>query len=459
MKKIIIAMATIAAVLAMASCSKELVEPGINKEGVCIITASTESSITKTALSGTDAEGYQVVWSEGDRITIGSETFTIDNDGVGRTSAQFTCATTPAQGDYNALYAITELVWPSTQTYQQGKITNAPMYASATVDEDGKISPLSFKNLGGLLRLTVKGESTRRINHLEIVSNTMMAGPFTIRNDAARITNKTSRRYSIVLDCGPAGVALSDDGTEFFIAMPGGFYGGVKISLFDTEGNVCIKNFKGEDGLTITRSEITPAAFTARETDFVPAIMADSPVGMVGMLNGVEGMVVELNGKKTVVATMNYGATTIDGGAGSADPEGATCYGSYIFLGFASALAQGHTMFGWRLPTSEEMDALAEKITWSDDRHGAVLQVTETSTLFLPAAGYHINQKDEEGVAIGYTNVGTFGSYAGEKTGSVIEALEFDANETNVSNYLYNVTTMVLLPSCSVRLFHDMPAE
>ena len=72
MKKIIITLAAVAAAFTMASCNKEqLVEQGENTAlGNCIITASTESNLTKTSLYGNDTDGYEVVWSEGEHAVI-----------------------------------------------------------------------------------------------------------------------------------------------------------------------------------------------------------------------------------------------------------------------------------------------------------------------------------------------------------------------------------------------------
>ena len=66
MKKIIIALAAIAAVFTMVSCSKDQPAP---TEGNGI-TASTENILTKTSLSGNDTDGYKVYWSEGDNLFV-----------------------------------------------------------------------------------------------------------------------------------------------------------------------------------------------------------------------------------------------------------------------------------------------------------------------------------------------------------------------------------------------------
>lgn len=436
------------------ACSNEDEAVNNAKKGKATVVAFTENE-TRTALSGSDTEGYQVVWSEGDKITIDGNVFTL-TEGVNKTAAKFT-GTAPGEGTYDALYGIDGLVWPAVQAYKEGNVANFPMYASATVDSEGNISPLSFKNLGGLLRLTVKGESTRKIKSIEIASDNPMAGAFTISNDAAHITTKVTKNpiKSIVLDCGSNGVPLSADGTDFYIALPiqrvGNVYTEVKIYLTSTDGKVCVKTFKGTDGLSIARSQITKASFTVKETEFVPGITANSEPGTVGLLNGVEGMVVKLNGTKVVIATKNVDATTIDGDAGSTDPEAASCYGVFNLFSFANY--GGKVNFvgnGWRLPTKAELEALKDEISWSSDRHGAIWQVADGSILFLPAAGRYFSTRMK------YEDVGVKGYYVCQRenfdiNNKEVYGLWFDANDIDVSN--------IGAASYVVRAFHDMPTE
>lgn len=455
MKKVFLAISMLAVAFGFTACSNEDEAVNNAKKGKATVVAFTENE-TRTALSGTDTEGYQVVWSEGDKITIGTETFDIDEKSIAGTTAKFT-GNKLAEGTYDALYGIDELVWPSKQTYKEGNVANFPMYASATVDAEGNISPLSFKNLGGLLRLTVTGESTRKIKSIEVASDNPMAGAFEISNDAAHITTKLTKNSikSIVLDCGSNGVALSADGTDFYIALPiqrvGNVYTGVKIYLTSTDGNVCVKTFKGTDGLSIARSQITKASFTVKETEFVPGITAKSPVGTVGLLNMVEGMVVELNGTKVVIATKNVDATTIDGGAGSTNYFDASCYGVFNLFSFANY--GGNVNFvgnGWRLPTKAELEALKDEISWNSDRHGAIWQVADGSILYLPAAGRYFSY------GMKYEDVGVKGYYVCQRenfdiNNKEVYGLWFDANDIKVSN--------IGSASYVVRAFHDMPTE
>ena len=132
MKKIIIAMAALAAVFTMASCNKEqLVEQEENTAlGNCIITASTENNLTKTSLEGDDENGYEVVWSEDDTFNLGGNTFTLI-DGAGTTSGTFQGNVPGTNGFKTAFYPASYdgSNWPTKQTYTKGNITGSPMKA------------------------------------------------------------------------------------------------------------------------------------------------------------------------------------------------------------------------------------------------------------------------------------------------------------------------------------------
>ena len=239
MKKIIIAMAAIAAAFTMASCNKEqLVEQEENTAlGNCIITASTENNLTKTSLEGDDENGYEVVWSEDDTFNLGGNTFTLI-DGAGTTSGTFQGNVPGINGWKNAYYpsSYDGSNWPTKQTYTKGNITGSPMkadvYCFKGEIDGGKVE---FKNVGGILRLTIKGS--------EKIKSIMVC---------------TDDTPNITLGCGDGVDLNSTDGTVFHIAMPIGTHSGTSI-LFTTSNNkYCIKKLKSD--LVINRSEITPAS-------------------------------------------------------------------------------------------------------------------------------------------------------------------------------------------------------
>ncbi len=242
MKKIIITLAAVAAAFTTASCSKE---PFVEQEentalGNCIITASTESNLTKTSLYGNDTDGYEVVWSEGDTFKLRGETFTLIK-GAGTTSGTFQGYVSPLNGAATAYYPASYdgSNWPTEQTYTKDNITGSPMKADVRCwkgEIDG--GKIEFKNVGGILRLTVKG--SEKIKSIKVFADGLK---------------------DITLNCGD-GVALDGmNGTVFHIAMPEGKYSGVSIMFTSVSDDCIIKTLKADTQLVINPSEITTASF------------------------------------------------------------------------------------------------------------------------------------------------------------------------------------------------------
>ena len=331
---------------------------------------ATTGGMTKTSLSGNDTDGYQVLWSADDEIIFVSQSdpakkafFTL-KDGVGKTSGTFVLKdgqTAPEGGPYTVYYPATYdgTNWPASQTYAEGNIAGSPMKAQVTVADGKTPASVEFMNEGGILRLTVKGTAT--VKSIEV--------------------RATELSTSITLSCGP-GVALTSEGTVFHIAMPSGSesttYTGVKIILTDTKGKKCTKAFKGTTGLVIERSMITKASFTASDFNYY--------VGDKVTIDGHEGIVVDLNhdnAADVIVATMNVGATTVNGSG---------CGGSKL------AFAKSYTNWsGWRLPTVNEIKTLCdvEYPTWGDtmegEGNGALLWYIDDKDgidLYLPLNDY-----------------------------------------------------------------------
>ena len=109
-------------------------------DGNDIITAYTESRLTKTSLSGNDSEGYEVKWSAGDQIAIGGNKFSL-TEGENTTSGKFRGILPKEDGTYIACYpaSYNGTDWPSSQTYIEGNIIGSPMKDSVTIS-GGKVS-------------------------------------------------------------------------------------------------------------------------------------------------------------------------------------------------------------------------------------------------------------------------------------------------------------------------------
>ena len=152
MKKYYLILAAMSA-LVLAACQREIAP----QKGL-VFTATTESSVTKTALSE-NGGNYDVVWRAGDRITIVDAA---SNVGIYETESTTTHADFSLYGGSTPVTTPTYKAWypanlynggtptlPATQSYVDGNIGGSPMYA-----ESGTNS-LAFKNICGVIRLNV----------------------------------------------------------------------------------------------------------------------------------------------------------------------------------------------------------------------------------------------------------------------------------------------------------------
>lgn len=381
MKRTLLLLAALV-VLAFASCQKMTDEPLAIVGGAGdIFEATTESSLTKTALIGNDTEGYDVVWSSGDEITIGGYAGCLYQliSGAGTTSATFTnrSGKTLADGEYDSYYRMYSNTLPQEQNYYpDGKIPYAPMHARVTV-LDGNPQPAVYHNLCGLLRLTLKRSQAVSVNVAKITvsADQPVCGEFDIVDYAAVM--RTGGATEISLNCtysvGESGVELTPGGVDFYIALPAGSYTNVKVTVTDKNGSTCTKSLGNGKTLDIVRSEITPASFTVEK--FIPAAL--EPVDM---------------GTSVLWANMNIGAITPDSEGQyfawgetawkrwdtytisnyfDTDDEGAT-FKKYNINGGKTVLDPeddaAHVWWGgdWRMPTGAELKELVNncELTW-----------------------------------------------------------------------------------------------
>ena len=402
MKKVLFSIAALAVAFGFTACSNEDEALGNVKGEKTTVLAMTEVG-TRTALESDGAGAYNVVWSEGDKIYIGNghseyKEFTLKS-GAGETTATFE-GEVPADGTYKVYYGSQYDTFESTQHYEAGKVSNFQMCASATVT-DGKISPIQFWNVGGILRLTVKGTAT--IKNIKVTSEQPMSGPSSFNNETKTATASDYYNIKYVqLDCGD-GVALTNEGTVFNIALLANTYTGVQITLTDADGKTLTKKFKGTDGLKIERSKITKASFTA---SFPPA----GSRGSAKRTGDVDVKWVQLWKDGPKFAEYNVGATS------------ATEYGGYYAWGGSQDKVDDHNttntgegnltgtddtaakLWGsnWRMPTNAELEALLNSdnctCTWTENYNGTGkngLLCTgkgdfSSNSVFLPAAGYSL---------------------------------------------------------------------
>ncbi|MCQ2172007.1 MAG: hypothetical protein MJZ17_04540 [Bacteroidales bacterium] len=248
MKKINLFLTILAAAAGFTNCSKaELVENKETEKGGSVVYATTDAA-TKTTL----ANDYKVLWSEGDKITFVKDgatnttyTYTLSS-GAGTTSGTFTCAQTPENGTYTVWYNYdkNEGYWYLQNYVSAADISKAPMKATVTVS-DGIVSDISFKNEGGILRYTVKGNKT--IGSIKVQS--------------------ASRELDVTLSCGD-GVALTEGGTVFNIVVKPGTYSDVTLTFSATDFTLATKK---ASSFVVKKNTVSLATFEAADLLFLPA--------------------------------------------------------------------------------------------------------------------------------------------------------------------------------------------
>lgn len=242
---------------------------------------------TRTALDVSN----NVIWSEGDQISVFGGTTAnnafILNEGANTNYGTFRVnslvAGTESSGSTSALSAnvayypydsnvtVSEsngsytfnATFPAEQTYSEsGTFGNgaSPMVAvtSSTLDAD-----LKFKNVGAIFRLQLKGNAT--ITHIVFSAEANLAGKvaITASNTSLPTVNVTEGTNTIVLDCGENGVQLSDELTNFVVAMlPVETLGDLTITIYDNAGKKMVSTWNNHS--TIERSK----AYTTDEITY-----------------------------------------------------------------------------------------------------------------------------------------------------------------------------------------------
>ena len=272
MKRITFSLAL--AAITLTACQQDLNIDTNNSEGYALFTATTESSATKTALNK-NGEGYDVLWQDGDQITIVDA---VSNVGVYKTASTTTkgafsyvsgaAATTP---DYKAWYPASIYnagtpTLPATQEYAADNIKNSPMYAESSTET------LSFKNICGIIRLNVSTTMNgKKVRSIALSATQPMSGA--ISNAAILASDsyvaEISEGAGVTLDCGESGVAIGTEPTAFHFAVPANSYTGLKITVLTTDGDFQTRTLKSDQSIDVGRSSITEVTIPFNKLNLV----------------------------------------------------------------------------------------------------------------------------------------------------------------------------------------------
>lgn len=225
--------------LLLASCTREVRDAGV-EWGRTKLTAGISAVQTKTWL---DSEGggspVKVYWSDGDRILVNGQLSSAvpvaPGEKVSAAEFSFRSISAPFRAFYPAS-AVTEVgedgsltfVIPDTQVYSSTTFANgsAPLYGYA---EGG--DKVTLKNLCAAIKVNLKDAQASAISSVTLYSPGLpIAGTFSLNPENGTLT-PVEGTNTLTLDIGD-GISLSPGGTNFWFAVPAGYYQqGLQVSF------------------------------------------------------------------------------------------------------------------------------------------------------------------------------------------------------------------------------------
>lgn len=154
------------------------------------------------------------------------------------------------------LYDGTTAVLPVqiTEDWADGRF-NMPMYASSETTD------LQFKNLCGVLKITVNDEDLASVKSITVSSaNCATSGAFTVNTEnAAELSDPSDASKSVTVTYNTA-VETDAEGKVFYIPVPAQTYRDLVIKVSDDSRTVCMTTRNGVD-IVVERNKIYPITF------------------------------------------------------------------------------------------------------------------------------------------------------------------------------------------------------
>ena len=266
MKKTILSIAVISAAIFAASCQKENLRENTASEGsASVFTATIETGAnTKTTverIAGSPAT-YKTKWESTDQISIDGSIYTATPDDTDKTKATFNKTsgadpTAPFHAYFPAsMYSDSKATLPETYDYEDGKY-NMPMYAQSST------TSLPFKNLCGVLAITVSGTDFASVEKIEVSSDKQMNGEFTATAEGVLTfasASLTDALKKVTLTFNTAKTIASDGSATFYTPVPPATNHTLTIKV--TGGSTtAIMVTKKSGGVAVDRNTVYPIAF------------------------------------------------------------------------------------------------------------------------------------------------------------------------------------------------------
>ena len=313
---------------------------------------------------------------------------TFEKDGDAATGSTFS-AYYPAD-----LYDGTTATLPATQDYEAGKISNLPMYAEST-DHN-----LTFKNLCGVLAITVNSSDFSSVNSIEVKSDKQMNGAFTASADGTlAFTSKTLEAADKMVTLNFASAKTISSSETFYIAVPAN---AAHNFIIKVTGNSKTKAMatKAASGINVERNTIYSITFSENAIQ----LWADGPYFAtcnLGATNPGDYGNYYAWGETTTKSTYNWSTYTLCSGSETTMTKYCTnsSYGTVdnkTVLESGDDAATANWGNNWRMPTGDELvngtNCLYKmSSTWTaqNSHNGRQFTGSNGNSIFLPATGYY----------------------------------------------------------------------
>ena len=473
------AMAALALALGLTSCQNELAElTPSGGERITLSVTQDDAAATRTYLN----DDKKVVWSTGDALSL-FDTKNINQvfeltKGAGNTTGEFGgtvslgsrkeyCAVYPYGADYTiSSGTVTGVTLPAEQTaVADGFDKSAAIMTGYTTDAKN----LAFKQLCAFVQITTESATKKivfKTNGTESLAGTLDVAIAADGIGTATVTSGGTGTVTLV----PAGNATSiAAGTYLIAVLPGTLEQGFTMECVGTDGSGLVRSYNGSTSVLNRKAVINMGTASVAQ-------------GWTATIDGY-GYVdlgITIDGKKLLFATCNVGASSPEE-YGDYFAWGATepYYTSYTMNGttltvtswkdgksagyayanapfyssgtYSDAIYTTYTTAGdvlaaehdaaranmggeWRMPTTEEMQALYDNTTkvWTDNYNNTGIKGRiftgkgdyANSSLFLPAAGYFYGATYGTGGSFGFywsstLDSSTSGRYLYFSSGSV----------------------------------------
>ena len=245
----------VAAIAALSSCSSDDIiqnEGSQNENGVTTFTATIEGENTRATL-----EGKTPNWEVGDEISIDGHAYTADAAGASTTLTGTGAVETTHHAYFPAsLYNSGTPTLPASYQYKDGKF-NMPMYAESTT------TSLSFKNICGVLAITVPQSEMTSVQSIVVSSDKQMNGEISSITDEGVLTFASatlSDAHKKVTLTATSPIDIPAEGKTFYVPVPAATHNPLTITISDgTVTKALITKKSG--GVEVARNNIYSITF------------------------------------------------------------------------------------------------------------------------------------------------------------------------------------------------------